>query len=211
MESRSITREISLLLLSQISENLINKINSLTIETLFNQALDTLTNHLREELDSCALSLEKAQQELSDSQLEDSDEKSILRAREYLANCLNKSESILNNLSDNIELPRLLALSDQKEVRDLVLKRVNIVSQKFEKIDLNLDKVMEGWRLKRLPRIDRDILRLAFVDLKFLNIPIPVACNEAVNLANRYSDEQGRRMINGVLRRLQEDSLVKNL
>jgi N utilization substance protein B len=28
-----------------------------------------------------------------------------------------------------------------------------------------------------------------------------VACNEAVELANRYSDEQGRRMINGVLRR----------
>ena len=28
-----------------------------------------------------------------------------------------------------------------------------------------------------------------------------MACNEAVELANRYSDEQGRRMINGVLRR----------
>ena len=28
-----------------------------------------------------------------------------------------------------------------------------------------------------------------------------MVCNEAVELANRYSDEQCRRMINGVLRR----------
>ena len=64
---------------------------------------------------------------------------------------------------------------------------------------------MEGWRFKRLPRIDRDILRLAFVDIKYLNVPVSVACNEAVNLANKYSDSQGRKMINGVLRRLQNE------
>ena len=60
---------------------------------------------------------------------------------------------------------------------------------------------MEGWRLSRLPRIDQDILRLAVVDLVDLATPAPVAFNEAVELANRYSDQQGRRMINGVLRR----------
>ena len=70
-----------------------------------------------------------------------------------------------------------------------------------EQIDERLDRVMEGWRLTRLPRIDRDILRLAAVDLESFATPPAVACNEAVELANRYSDEQGRRMINGVLRR----------
>ena len=63
---------------------------------------------------------------------------------------------------------------------------------------------MEGWRLKRLPRIDRDILRLAYVDIYYLNTPIAVSCDEAVNLANKYSDTQGRKFINGVLRRLQD-------
>ena len=33
--------------------------------------------------------------------------------------------------------------------------------------------------------------------------PVAVACDEAVNLANKYSDMQGRKFINGVLRRLQ--------
>ena len=68
---------------------------------------------------------------------------------------------------------------------------------------------MEGWRLKRLPRVDRDILRLAYVDIKILNTPIAVACDEAVNLANKYSDTQGRKMINGVLRRLQTAELSR--
>ena len=44
---------------------------------------------------------------------------------------------------------------------------------------------MEGWRLTRLPRIDRDILRLAVIDLSELNTPAAVACNEAVELAHR--------------------------
>ena len=70
-------------------------------------------------------------------------------------------------------------------------------------IDFEIDEVMDGWRLKRLPRVDRDILRLAYVDINFLDTPVAVACDEAVNLANKYSDTQGRKMINGVLRRLQ--------
>ena len=37
-----------------------------------------------------------------------------------------------------------------------------------------------------------------------IRTPAPVAFNEAVELANRYSDEQGRRMINGVLRRFHD-------
>ena len=58
---------------------------------------------------------------------------------------------------------------DQKEIRELALKRVHKVIEKQDEIDKNLDSVMEGWRLKRLPRIDRDILRLAFVDLTIVS------------------------------------------
>ena len=78
---------------------------------------------------------------------------------------------------------------------------MSLVLEARDHIDTQLDAVMENWRLSRLPRIDRDILRLAVVDLTKLKTPAAVAFNEAVELANRYSDEQGRRMINGVLRR----------
>jgi N utilization substance protein B len=92
-------------------------------------------------------------------------------------------------------------LADQDGVRRDALARAAAVLRGRASIDGRLDAVMEGWRLTRLPRIDRDILRLAVVDLETFATPPAVACNEAVELANRYSDEQGRRMINGVLRR----------
>ena len=102
-------------------------------------------------------------------------------------------------------------MSDQEQIRTGAIQRINFVLQNRNNIDVNLDQVMEGWRLKRLPRIDRDILRLAFVDLTMLGTPQAVACNEAVELANRYSDEQGRRMINGILRKLQDSFLSKGV
>ena len=82
-------------------------------------------------------------------------------------------------------------------------QRIDNIINNLSIIDSDIDKAMDGWRLKRLPRIDRDILRLAYVDINFLNTPVAVACDEAVNLANKYSDLQGRKFINGVLRRLQ--------
>ena len=206
MQLKSISRELALLLLGQIKENKIHKIN---IESLLSKAIESLTQHWREQLDFCASTLDKANQELLDSELQE-DAGLLSKSRDYLKTCLIDSENILNSLSESIELPRLFALVDQKEIRELALKRVNLVIERQDEIDNKLNSVMEGWRLKRLPRIDRDILRLAFVDLIDFKTPIPVTCNEAVNLANRYSDEQGRKMINGVLRRLQKSKLKMN-
>ena len=207
MQLKSISRELALLLLGQIKKKDINKLN---IESLLGKAIESLTQHWREQLDSCASQLEKANQELLDSEFQ-VDAGLLIKAQNYLKTCLIDSENILNCLSESIELPRLLALVDQKEIRELALRRVDLVIEKQDEIDNKLDSVMEGWRLKRLPRIDRDILRLAWVDLIDFNTPMAVTCNEAVNLANRYSDEQGRRMINGVLRKLQNSALILNL
>jgi N utilization substance protein B len=121
--------------------------------------------------------------------------------RQHLRDGLVSAEMALNRLSASLELPRLLLLADQDDVRRQAVERARAVLRQRESIDQQLDGVMEGWRLTRLPRIDRDILRLAVVDLREFGTPAAVACNEAVELANRYSDEQGRRMINGVLRR----------
>ena len=127
----------------------------------------------------------------------------LASVRTHLRDTLTGAEQVLNGLSASLELPRLLALADQEQVREEAMRRIQLVLKSRQDIDDQLDGVMEGWRLSRLPRIDRDILRLAVVDLRSMNTPASVACSEAVELANRYSDEQGRRMINGVLRRLQ--------
>jgi len=174
------------------------------METVLEQALASLMQHWRESLDSSAAELDQAQQTLLDSELQAGDSATVGRVRDHLRSCLTTAELVLNGLSASLELPRLLLLGDQEQIRRGAMERVSSVLAKRESIDAQLDAVMEGWRLSRLPRLDRDILRLAVVDLRDLGTPAPVAFNEAVELANRYSDEQGRRMINGVLRRFHD-------
>jgi N utilization substance protein B len=205
MQSRSLSRELALLMLGQTSDRADGSNQAapgLSLETLLQQAQASLSQHVREALDRSAADLQTAQQELLDSELQDQGTDRLPRVREHLQAGLTAAEQALNRLSASLELPRLLLLADQEEVRRGAIERASAVLSQRPAIDQRLDGVMEGWRLGRLPRIDRDILRLAAVDLSHFATPAAVACNEAVELANRYSDEQGRRMINGVLRRL---------
>ncbi len=208
MQSRSISRELALLLLGQISsEHHLNKVNSLKLDDLLYLGFETLSSHWHNQLENCAMKIDSVYQRIN--QIEDYDKKEILNSQKTLQDSLRQSEEILNSLSDSIELSKLLALSHQDNIKKDAMNRVNIVLNHISSIDSSLNEVMEGWRLKRLPRIDQDILRLTFVDLYHLKTPIAVACNEAVSLANRYSDQQGRKMINGILRRLQNYSSKK--
>ena len=200
MKSRTLARELALLMLAQVSDRAAPN-PDLPLETLLQQALSSLAQHVRESLDRSAGDLQQAERDLLDSELQEDDGASLPRVRQHLRDGLSHAEQALNRLSASLDLPRLLLLADQDEVRRGAIERTRAVLAERETIDARLDAVMEGWRLTRLPRIDRDILRLAAVDLDTLGTPAAVACNEAVELANRYSDEQGRRMINGVLRR----------
>ena len=200
MQSRTVARELALLMLGQISDR--QPAADTPLDALLQQAQASLSQHVREALDQAATDLQAAQQQLLDSELQDQGgAEQLPRIRQHLQDGLVHAEQGLNRLSASLELPRLLMLSDQDEIRRGAVDRARAVLRGREDLDQRLDAVMEGWRLTRLPRIDRDILRLAAVDIEQFNTPAAVACNEAVELANRYSDEQGRRMINGVLRR----------
>jgi N utilization substance protein B len=202
MQSRSLSRELALLLLAQLPDRGAVAVPSdTTLLGLLEKALATLAEHVRDSLDRSAEALRQAQQELLDSELKEGAESQVPKVRQHLHQGIAGAEQALNLLSASLEIPRLLMLADQDVVRRGAVDRARAVLRDRESIDARLDGVMEGWRLTRLPRIDRDILRLAVVDLDAFGTPSAVACSEAVELAKRYSDEQGRRMINGVLGR----------
>ena len=200
---RSISRELSLISLGLIKDKGDFKLNKSQIEEIFESALESLINHCRNELDNCESDLESASQKILDSELQEGSNSSFSNVRDDLKKSLAKIEIVMNTLSATLDFPKLIISSEQINIRDDVNQRIDKTINNLTAIDSDIDQVMDGWRLKRLPRIDRDILRLAYVDINFLNTPIAVACDEAVNLANKYSDTQGRKFINGVLRRLQ--------
>ncbi len=202
-KNRSVSRELCLISLGLIKDRGDFKLNKFQIDEVYESALDCLINHCRDELNNCESDLENASQNILDSELQEGYNSSFSNVRDELKKSLKKIETVMNTLSGTLDFPKIIVSSGQIEIRDDVNQRICKVINNLKIIDSDIDQAMDGWRLNRLPRIDRDILRLAYVDINFLNTPVAVACDEAVNLANKYSDLQGRKFINGVLRRLQ--------
>ena len=203
MHNKSLSRELSLLSLGLIKDRGDLELNTIQIDEIFESAMDSLINHCRDELDDCEADLENVSEHILDSELKESNNSSFANVRDELKKAFYKIESVMNSLSVTLDFPKLIVSSNQNDMREDVNHRIFSIINNLQSIDSEIDEVMDGWRLKRLPRVDRDILRLAYVDIHFLDTPVAVACDEAVNLANKYCDTQGRKMINGVLRRLQ--------
>ena len=204
---RSLSRELALISLGLINDKSDLNFNKFQIDGIFDSALDSLINHCRDELDICESELENASQKILNSELQEGIVSSFANVREELKQSLKKIEAVMNTLSVTLDFPKIVVSSEQVDIRNDVNQRISKIINNIAIIDSEIDQVMDGWRLSRLPRIDRDILRIAYVDINFLNTPVAVACDEAVNLANKYSDTQGRKFINGVLRRLQTVNL----
>ena len=210
MDNRSLSRELSLISLGLVNEDISKNAfedTSFSLDTVLESAIDFMVNFCREELNQCESLLNVTSNDFFEMELCEIDSSSSKKTRGELQESISNIERVMNILSDAIDIPKFIAIANQENLRNDIQNRILKVIQNSSQISKDIDEVMDGWRFKRLPRIDRDILRLAYVDIKFLDIPTSVACNEAVNLANKYSDTQGRKMINGILRRMQK---VKN-
>src|SRR6266851_2490089 len=93
--------------------------------------------------------------------------------------------------------------SEQSESRpqpdEFVERLVRGVVENITDIDRRLAQHAENWRIERMPAVDRNVLRLAIYEMMALATPPPVAIDEAIELARRFSGEDSVQFINGVL------------
>jgi len=74
------------------------------------------------------------------------------------------------------------------------------VRERRDELDGFIAELAEGWTLNRQPPVDRNILRLAIYEIKYVeSVPPIVAVDEAVELAKRYSTAESGKFVNGVL------------
>jgi N utilization substance protein B len=71
-----------------------------------------------------------------------------------------------------------------------------------EELDVRIGAASIGWRLERMPPVDRNILRLGLYELTYTDTPVGVAISEAVELAKTYSTAKSGAFVNGILARL---------
>lgn len=67
------------------------------------------------------------------------------------------------------------------------------------RLDAVIAGASTGWRVERMPAVDRNVLRIGTYELLETTKPVGVAISEAVELAKRYSTAGSGRFVNGVL------------
>jgi len=103
------------------------------------------------------------------------------------------------------DLP-LFTLDRAREGEDFANQLVQGYADNAELIDRTIRNVSQHWRLERMARVDRNILRLGTYELMYLgDVPRRVTLNEAVELAKRFGSEGSAGFVNGVLDRIATD------
>jgi N utilization substance protein B len=82
---------------------------------------------------------------------------------------------------------------------------LNGLSASLPQIDERIRRFARGWRLERMPVIDRNVLRMAVHELITEPTPVPVVLDEAVRLASEHSTDDSGRYVNGVLAAIVRD------
>jgi N utilization substance protein B len=111
------------------------------------------------------------------------------------------------------DLASVLPLLDRerrgsKRVREFARALIQGVWSHREEIDGLLRRHLLHWKLERLTRTDRGLLRLAAYEMVFdPDVPSKVAINEAVDIGKKYGGEESGKFLNGVLDAIYRASL----
>lgn len=83
---------------------------------------------------------------------------------------------------------------------------VRSIARDLEATDELIRAASKNWRLERMTRVDRNVLRLgAWELLHRSDVPRAVILDEAVEIAKRFGTEESGSFVNGVLDRIADD------
>jgi N utilization substance protein B len=82
------------------------------------------------------------------------------------------------------------------------------VVERQDELDRRITAAADDWTADRLGALERNILRMAILELDRGEVPVEVAIDEAVSLAKRYSSEDAGRLVNGILGRIAKERTV---
>jgi N utilization substance protein B len=203
-QPRRTARILSLLSLSQI-RGTSEQLEDIEINDLILSAIRTLSIEIESAIETASDELNRSNDQLFKSETRATN---LGSAKSMLKESIALTQKAINRLGSVIEIPEFVQLSRQHEVREYALELIGTVDRRRIEIEAILNEVMVDWTLNRLTQIDANILRLAVAEMAFLNIDHKVAINEAIEIAKNYSDDDGYRFINGVLRKV-SDKLIK--
>ena len=214
MQARRASRELALILFSQLDKNL-DKYKNEDFITIVLKSVRTLISSSNDEVSLCVSEFNEIKNQIIEYENNHPDNLSrpidcenipvaIKLTSDWEARIdklLNAAEKTLSAL----DIAELCTLSSKDDVQEYVLKICDEFKNHKEEIDKMISEFAFGWDIERLFKIDKDILRIAITELVFIkDAPHKVVIDEALELAKKYSTDDSPSFINGILARVVE-------
>jgi N utilization substance protein B len=109
---------------------------------------------------------------------------------------------------ENEEACRLFweSQGDPSEVKTFARRIVDGVKEQKQEIDGLIESQSKHWKLYRMSRVDRNILRIAVFELLDADTPPKVSIDEAIEVGKKFGTSDSGAFINGIL-----DQICKKL
>ena len=214
MQARRASRELALILFSQLDKNLANYKNE-DFSQIVLKSVRTLISSSYDEVSICASQLEDLKNQIIDfeNNHEDNlkrpiDSDNIPVAIPMTSDFEAKIDTMLScadKTLNALEIAELCTLAGGDDEKDYVIKICDSYQENKKEIDKTISDFAFGWDIERLFKIDKDILRIAITEIAFIkDAPHKVVIDEAIELAKKYSTDDSPSFINGILARVVE-------
>lgn len=209
MQARRAARELAFILFSQFDKKITNYSKS-DLEDIILKSVRILTSNASDELKIAAGSLVAMRGEIEEYE---ANHETNLQRPIGVANVpvpmimtsemsarINEMIEIADKALLALEIAEFTTLDSQSEVKEYAIEIAEVFQKNHKEIDDTIQKHARNWDLQRLVKMDKDILRIAIVELIFIkDAPMKVIVDEALELAKKYSTDDSASFINGIL------------
>lgn len=209
MQARRAARELAFILFSQFDKKITNYTRE-DLQDIILKSVRILTSTATDELRTAlgALVAMRDQIENYEADAEENLKRPIGAANipvpipmtSDMTGRINEMIDIAEKSMLALEIAEFTTLDSQHDVKNYAIQIADFFQKNHEEVDEIIQKYAKNWDLGRLVKMDKDILRIAIVELLYIkDAPMKVVIDEALELAKKYSTEDSAAFINGVL------------
>ena len=216
MQARRAARELAFILFSQFDKKITNYSKD-DLENIILKSVRILTSNASDELKIAVGALIDMKNRIDDYEAEH--ETNLNRPLEVanlpvplpmtsdMSGRIEEMIDIAEKALLALEIAEFTTLESQNDVKNYAIKIAELFQKNNAEVDKYIQQYSKGWDIDRLVKMDKDILRIAIVELLYIkDAPMKVVVDEALELAKKYSTDDSSAFINGVLAKVIVDN-----
>ncbi|MCR5261904.1 MAG: transcription antitermination factor NusB [Candidatus Gastranaerophilales bacterium] len=216
MLARRAARELTLILFSQLEEN-VKQYKKEDFNKIVIDSVRTLTNNAYEDLKLQSSSVVEMIEYIDEYEsnhptnlarpIESNDVPVPIPLTSDMTGRLTAIADVCEKAFAALEIAEMSVLEENSDTKTYIRKITDSYVKNKQEIDSTIQRLSVGWDFSRLVKTDKDILRIAITELLMVKeAPVKVVIDEAVELAKRYSTEDSASFINAILAKVVKEN-----